>query len=151
MIITFCGHASFQKTQDDEERVLRYLGKIVGGNSVEMYLGGYGAFDAFAYSCCKKYQSIHKKAKLVFVSPYLPNNEQGDYWMYQKARYDEVLYPEIEEKPIKFAITYRNRYMVDQADCVIAYVEHDWGGAYQTYQYAKRKNKPIFNLAHFEK
>ncbi len=149
MIITFCGHAKFQKAQKNEEEFLTYLEKLVGDQRAQMYLGGYGAFDAFAYHCCKKYQTTHKKISLVFVSPYLPSINQNEYWAYQKSRYDEILYPEIEDKPIKFAITYRNRYMVDKANYVIAYVDHNWGGAYQTYQYAKRKNKPIFNLADF--
>ena len=44
-------------------------------------------------------------------------------------------------------IAYRNKYMVEKADVVIAYVMHDFGGAYATYTYAKRKGKAIFNLA----
>ena len=37
--------------------------------------------------------------------------------------------------------------MVEQADLVIVYLEHTWGGAYQAYEYAKRKGKVIINLA----
>ena len=40
--------------------------------------------------------------------------------------------------------------MVEMADYVVAYVSHDWGGAYTTYQHAKRKGKEIFNLSKFE-
>ena len=40
--------------------------------------------------------------------------------------------------------------MVDKADYIICFVDHDWGGAYQTYKYAKRKGKKILNLAIFE-
>ena len=58
-------------------------------------------------------------------------------------------YPEIENKPKRYAITYRNRYMAEKADYVIAYVSHGWGGAYATYMYAKRREKEIFNLADF--
>ena len=61
-------------------------------------------------------------------------------------RYDAILYPEIEDKPLRFAITYRNKYMVERADYVIAYIDHDWGGAYTAYKHAIRKNKSIFNL-----
>ena len=68
----------------------------------------------------------------------------------QKERYDFILFPDIESKPKKFAISYRNRVMVEQADFVIAYVDHNWGGAYETYRYAKRKGKVIFNLAENE-
>ena len=39
--------------------------------------------------------------------------------------------------------------MVDCADLVISYIDHDWGGAYKTYRYAKKKGKVVFNLAEF--
>ena len=75
---------------------------------------------------------------------------QHNHLRFQKTMYDSVLYPEIENKPKRYAILYRNKYMVEKADYVIAYVSHNWGGAYSTYQYAKRKGKNIFNLAQFE-
>jgi len=36
--------------------------------------------------------------------------------------------------------------MTAEADTVIAYVTHGWGGAAQTLQFAKRKHKRIINL-----
>ena len=66
---------------------------------------------------------------------------------YQKDWYDEILYPSLEDKPLKFAISYRNQWMVEQADYVIAYITHEWGGAYQTYKHARKKKKEIFNLS----
>ena len=64
--------------------------------------------------------------------------------------YDAIVYPEIEDKPLKFAISYRNKWMAEQADLVIAYVNHNSGGAWQTYQHAKRKKKTIINLGKLE-
>ena len=111
-----------------------------------MYLGGYGGFDNFAYDCCKKFKETHSKVSLVFVTPYLTAEYQKNHLNYQKTRYDAIIYPEIENKPPRYAITYRNKYMVEKADFVVAYITHDWGGAYKTYQYAKSKKKPIFNV-----
>jgi len=37
--------------------------------------------------------------------------------------------------------------MAEQADFVIAYIAHEWGGAYKTYKHAEKKQKEIFNLA----
>ena len=45
--------------------------------------------------------------------------------------------------PRRFAISYRNRWMVESADVVVAYVLHDWGGAAKTLRYAKQKKKQI--------
>ena len=150
MIITFCGHAQFSATKEYEQKILAFLEEKVGDKFAAMYLGGYGNFDSFAYDCCRKYKQTHPKVLLVFVTPYLTVEYQKNHLEYQKTRYDEIVYPDIEDKPPKFAITYRNQYMVDKADCVVAYVSHSWGGAYTTYKYAKRKGKEIFNLADFE-
>ena len=146
MIITFCGHAQFKRSEECEKKLLTFLEEKVGDSSADIYLGGYGNFDAFAYGCCKKYQESHPNISLVFVTPYLSNN----HLQYQKDIYDAVLYPEIENKPLRYAITYRNRYMVEKADYIIAYVSHDWGGAYATYKHAQRKGKKIFNLANLK-
>jgi len=37
--------------------------------------------------------------------------------------------------------------MVEQADMVIACVDHDWGGASKTLEMAQKKKLPIINLA----
>ena len=149
MKITFCGHADFIGTEEYECRVLSFLEEKVGERSADMYLGNYGNFDRFAYDCCKKYQATHPNVLLVFVTPYLTAEYQKKYLNVQKMRYDVIFYPEIEKKPLKFAICYSNRYMVENADYVIAYVSHSFGGAYKTYRYAKRRGKEIFNLADF--
>lgn len=141
MIITFCGHASFIGSDAHEQNMLSLLEQTAGDRPVKLYLGGYGAFDSFAYRCGRKYKETHPNVMLVLVTPYLTT--RGD----QGTGYDTVLYPALEHVPPKFAISHRNRYMVAEADCVIAYIDHAWGGAYQTYQYAKRKGKTVFNLA----
>lgn len=143
MIVTFCGHAQFQRSNEYVQKIFAFLEEKVGDQPADMYLGGYGEFDAFAYECCKNYKEFHPQISLILITPYLPGNVQIRY---NEARYDAVLYPELENKPKRYAITYRNRYMVEQADYVVAYVSHDWGGAYQTYRYAQRKGKEIFNL-----
>ncbi len=147
MIITFCGHADFRPTYNYEQQMLAFLEEKVGDEPAEMFLGGYGSFDNFAYRCCKQYKMSHPRISLVFVTPYLSFEYLDRRLGSEKARYDSVLYPEIENKPMKFAITYRNRYMVEKADYVVAYVAHKRGGAYAAYQHAKRKGKEIFNLA----
>lgn len=76
---------------------------------------------------------------LVLVTPYL-------HTQYESEKYDRILYPRLENVPLRFAISQRNRWMVRQAAVVIAYVTHSWGGAYQTYRYAKFQGKMIYNL-----
>jgi uncharacterized phage-like protein YoqJ len=150
MIVTFCGHAHFLRTEEYEKNLLAFLEEKVGERPADMYLGGYGGFDSFAYDCCKKFKETHPKVSLIFVTPYLTEEYRKNHLEYQKTRYDSILCPDIEDKPKRFAILYRNKYMVEKADYVVAYVSHDWGGAYTTYKHAKRMRKEIFNLVNFE-
>ena len=53
----------------------------------------------------------------------------------------------ITRKIPKAAMQLRNREMVDRSDLVVCYIEHNSGGAFQTVQYAKKKNKEIVNLS----
>lgn len=147
MVVTFCGHAQFSKSVEYEQKLLDFLQEKVGEQPADMYLGGYGNFDSFAYDCCKKYKQTHPRISLVFVTPYLTDEYQHHHLQYREKMYDLILYPDIEDKPKRYAITYRNKYMVEKADYVVAYVSHDWGGAYTTYKHAVRKGKEIFNLA----
>ena len=61
-------------------------------------------------------------------------------------RYDDTVYPPIENVPLRFAIIKRNEWMVEQSDAVISYVDFEAGGAARTLKYAKRKHKKIIDL-----
>ena len=114
MIITFCGHAQFRATEQCERKLLTFLETHVGDSPAQMYLGGYGEFDSFVLRCCRKYRETHPQIKLVLVSPYLSDSYQRNHLCDSESRYDEILYPAIEDKPLRFAIVYRNQYMVQQ-------------------------------------
>lgn len=60
-------------------------------------------------------------------------------------QYDSTVYPPLENVPRRFSISHRNRWMVESADVVVAYVLHDWGGAATTLRCAKQKKKQIIS------
>ena len=66
MIVTFCGHGHYGACAEDERKILEILDRCVGDTPVEFFLGGYGNFDSFAWSCAKKYKEKHGQAKLVY-------------------------------------------------------------------------------------
>ncbi len=146
MIITFCGHSDYIQTAEDERRMLSLLEEKIGDRHAELYLGGYGSFDEFARKCGRRYQATHPNTRLIFVTPYITENYQKNHLQAQKDLYDDILYPSLESVPKRFAISHRNRWMVERADLVIAYIAHAFGGAYQTYRHAGKKNKEIVNL-----
>ena len=82
--------------------------------------------------------------KLCFVSPYLDE----DYLRrrYATERFDEVIYPDIEATPKRYAITARNRWIVKNSDFIFFYVNIRFGGAYSALQYARMKNVKNHNF-----
>ena len=140
MIVTFCGHSDYIQSSSDEDKILSILEENTADTQVDFYLGGYGNFDNFAYNCAKKYKALHPSARLIFITPYLPprNTEQ---------KYDEIIYPALETVPRKFAISHRNRWMIEKADIVITYVLRSISNSYTRLTFAKRHNKRIFNIA----
>lgn len=146
MKITFCGHRDFVAGEEYEKRLLDYLEERTAGDNVEFYLGGYGGFDRFALSCCKKYKATHTDAKLIFVTPYMNIDYQKKHLEYVAKDYDEIVYPDLEGVFSRYAILYRNRYMVDKSDVVVSYINISCGGAYKTYLYAVKNGKEIYNM-----
>ena len=146
MIITFFGHSSFKRTEKAEGLLLEYLERKISAKPVCLWLGGYGGFDDFAYGCCKKYKEKHPYASLALITPYITVDYQKNHLNTLKGMYDEIIYPELEEKPLRYAIYYRNRYMIEKADILISYITHSYGGAYGAYRYATKLKKEIFNL-----
>lgn len=146
MVVTFCGHRDFSREDEYERKILDLLTEKVGDSPADFYLGDYGTFDSFAYKCCRKYKKTHPNVMLFLVTPYITIEYQRNVLERKKIMYDGIIYPEIEDKPLKFAISYRNKWMVDKADYVICGISRFYGGAYKTYLYAKQKKKVIFNI-----
>ena len=143
MIIVFCGHSNYLRSTQDEATIVNILECEVGDSPCEIFFGGYGNFDDFAFHCAKKYKQTHKNTKLVLITPYLENSKSA----YNKENFDSIIYPSLEHVPPKYAISRRNKWMIGQADIVICCVSRQYGGAYAMYADAKRKGKKIYNLS----
>lgn len=144
LIITFCGHSSFDKRAKDYG-LYELLCNSINGRPVEFYLGGYGKFDEYALLTAIEYRKKHDNAKICFITPYLDKG-YSKISLYKDV-VDGIIFPELESVPKKFAIVKRNEWMVKKADIIFAYVKYSWGGARTTFEYAKRQRKKIINLA----
>ena len=139
MQISFFGHADFSCSLELKNRLITLLTNIANNcdSKLEFFFGEYGAFDSFAYDCCKKIN--FSNAKFTYVLPYLTTKPI--------KQYNEIVYPPLENVPKRLAIIKRNEWIVNNSDLIIFYVNRNFGGAYRTFEYAKRKNKAIYNLA----
>ena len=113
MIVSFFGHRNFPKSIEYRKKLLDILEYTVGNSEADFYLGNYGNFDRLAVECCKKYQELHPNVSLVFITPYITPGYQNRLAEMNKI-YDAIIYPEIEDKPLRFAIPYRNKWMVEK-------------------------------------
>lgn len=59
---------------------------------------------------------------------------------------DTMLPEGIELVHPRYAISWRNNWMLQQSDIVVAYVTHSWGGAAQYMKKAIRSGKTVINL-----
>ncbi len=108
-----------------------------------------GQFDGKCASAVRsaKRQYPYLKIRLALVLPYMFNrlNTEKAYYEYY---YVEIIIPEeLCGVHYKAAIQKRNRWMVDRAHCLIAYLFRDFGGANETIKYSKKQGKPVINLA----
>lgn len=149
MIITFIGHGSLDIDTALSNKIKETIkNNIDQERSVVFYCGGYGAFDLHCAEICRQLKPKIPNCEIVFITPYITSSQQEKMKYYLESDlYDSVIYPPLENIPLRFAISKRNEWMISESDIVIAYVLHSFGGAYKSLEYARRKKKKIFNLA----
>lgn len=110
----------------------------------EFLVGHQGRFDAMAYSLLRRIQPEYPTMCFSVVLACMPGEKREE----DGIDYADTIYPEgLEIVPRRFAVLHRNRWMVENSDVIICYVNHDWGGAYQAVAYAEKKKLQIINLA----
>ncbi len=139
MVISFFGHSVFSESLFLTHTLLDVLEKTISDSPVTFLLGMKGLFDSFAFSCCLHFKKAHPYAKIACVLAY-PNER------IEHERFDEYIYPPLETVPPRIAILKRNAWMVKESDCLITYVNHSFGGAYQAFSCAAKLKKNIINL-----
>ena len=145
MRISFFGHRDIINNEELKNRLFSTLKENIT-EDCELLFGGYGAFDSLAYECASRLD-IPYNIKKIFVTPYISESYLKNQVEYIKNQYDAVIYPEIENTPYRFAISARNKWMAEQSDLVICYVNRAYGGAYQVVK--NRKIKKKINLGTF--
>lgn len=151
-VCTFAGHREvfLSSVNQDIDNALSEL--VQSEDDYMFYSGGMGDFDFMCEAAVRrlKKRCPHLNIRLNLVLPYMTNqiNRDKDYY---ESRFDNIIIPmDLMGVHYKAAIKKRNRWMVDQADKILAYVYRDFGGAFDTIKYALRTGKPVLNLAEKE-
>lgn len=143
MIITFSGHSVISSSNKVKEIVKEQIrNNITDVGLVTCYLGGYGDFDKICARACRELKEEYGDIELVYVTPYISLSQQVKIKEMQSCGLcDTSIYPPIENAPPRFAISKRNEWMMTNADLIIAYVNHSYGGhiSHSRWQNAERK------------
>ena len=143
----FTGHrvlgADYNKKE--LERVIK--GLIKGGYDtflVGMALG----FDTECFKLLEIYRREYP-IKIIACIPCLTQAYKFSVW--QKAEYEKMLLSAdekiyISKEYTKTCMFKRNMFMVDSASVLVAYLNTDKGGTFQTVNYAKRQNLSIIYI-----
>lgn len=141
MICTFFGHRDTPAEIRDKLQVV-LVDLIENHGADTFYIGKNGNFDAMVRGVLTKLKQKYPHIDYVVVLAYMPRTKSHEY----EADY-ETLYPEgLEDTPPKFAVSKRNRWLIDNSDTVITYVARSWGGASQFKKLAEKRGKTVINL-----
>lgn len=106
------------------------------------YVGNNGNFDRMVLSVLKSLSQDFPTISYAVILAYLPISKS--------AEFDDLstIYPEeVECVPKKYAISYRNDWIVKKADIVVCYITRSFGGAAKFVEKAKRMEKIVYNLS----
>lgn len=113
-------------------------------NNVDTFLVGHqGDFDRLVLRTLRQLKKEFPQIRYRVVLAYLPA-ARAAYCAYTE---EETVFPEgLETVPHRYAISWRNRWMIRQSDVVVTYITHSQGGAAQFAESAKRMNKRVINI-----
>ena len=137
---TFFGH---RECPDSIKTQLReVLIDLVTNHNVNMfYVGNQGQFDAIVRSVLRELKKEYPQIDFAVVLAYMPG-KQTEY-----DDYSDTMLPEgIESVHPRYAISWRNNWMLGQSDYVVTYITHSWGGAAKYAARAKCQGKCIYSL-----
>ena len=108
------------------------------------YVGNHGDFDTMVRRTLRELSAGYQ-IKYRVVLAYMPEKRDE----YRLTDYSDTIIPEGIETVIKrFAINYRNKWMIEQSDFVVTYVVHDAAsGAAQFKKQAERRGKTVIELS----
>ena len=138
---TFFGH---RECPDSVKTILReVLVDLIKDHGVDMfYVGNQGQFDAMVRSTLQELKKVYPQTDYTVVLAYMPG-KQTEY-----DDYSDTMLPEgIEFVHPRYAISWRNNWMLRQSEYVVTYITHSWGGAAQYAEKAEHQKKTVINLS----
>ena len=141
-VCTFFGHHDCPA--EVKSKLREILIDLIENHSVDVfYIGNKGAYDRMVRAVLRELAQEYAHIHYAVVLERIPGKRDEDI----PEDYSDTMLPEgIEEVPPRFAIVWRNKWMLRQSDYVVTYVTHSWGGAAQFTEMAERQKKTVIHL-----
>ena len=138
---TFFGHRDCPETIKPKIRTA--VIDLIENHGVTMfYVGNQGNFDRLVRSVLKEVTTAYPEVGYAVVLAYMPSTKK------RADDFSDTLLPDgIEKVPKRFAIPWRNKWMIEHADYVVTYVTRHCGGASRFADYAGKNEKKFQPLA----
>ena len=148
--VSLFGHREINNLRQLNEQFPPLIKELIRAKPyISFLIGRNGAFDEYAASVVKHAQRElgTENNDLTLVLPYAVTDLK-----YYEKYYDSIIIPEsVQSAHPKSAITLKNKWMIEQSDLVIVFVERSKGGAYTAMRYAEKRKKHVINLSITEK
>lgn len=143
MICSFFGHKDTPSSV--YLRLIDTIKDLIVNRGVSSFIvGNQGDFDSMVLKALHELKQLYPHICYNVVFAYMPSEKQK-YKFYDSV---ETFLPEgIECVPKRFAISWRNKWMIRESQLVVCYISRSWGGAAQFVEYAEKQGKEIINLA----
>ena len=142
-VCTFFGHHDCPSTI--KSKIKEVLVDLIEHHNVDtFYVGRQGMFDSIVCSVLRELTQLYPHIKYSVILERVPEKKNE----FDLNDYSDTMLPEgIENVHPRYAISWRNRWMIKQSEYVVAYITHSWGGAAKFVDIARRAKLIIRTLA----
>ena len=143
---TFFGHRDC--SENIKPKIRTAVIDLIENHGVTMfYVGNQGNFDRMVRSVLEEVTTAYPEVGYAVVLAYMPPTKVANL----SEDFSDTMLPEgIEKVPKRYAILWRNKWMVTHADYVMTYITHSYGGAAKFQELAKKMSKSIYLLGNLE-
>ena len=139
----FLGHSMvYEEIKPQLKAIIEHL--ITKEGVTNFYVGTQGGFDKLVYRVLCKLEEKYP-IQIIVVLAYLNREQEIPYYDFEKTIFPDLL----TKTPLRFAISKRNSYMIENSEYLVAYINTSCSRVYTNIEHAIKKKKHIINLGKY--
>ncbi len=142
-ICTFFGHRSIEDDKGIRARLDILLIDLITRHNVDtFFVGELGNFERMAFRQLMCLKKKYPHIELNLICAYYRQLLEAQRMLF----YDNAILP-VSRQVRRAAIPQRNKWVVQNCDMAICYIDIPMGGAYKAFCDLQKLHKPVYNLA----